>query len=98
MFKCKKCEEKDPQSEGAQAMNYKKYCEHVSALCPLTFIKCPFECGQVFTQDQLEAHITECPNGFRECDKCGMDVQIKELKNGQHDCIQSLKKIVQDKN
>ena len=43
-FRCSKCAKKDPDGEGAQSMAYQKYCEHVSAKCPETFFRCPFNC------------------------------------------------------
>ena len=77
-------------------MKYSKYCEHLSAKCPSSFFRCPYECGHstLFTQEQLALHVVECPNGFRECENCGIDVSNKEMANNEHNCVTSLKKIV----
>jgi len=77
-FRCSKCFAVNPDSEGAQPMNYFKYCDHLSSKCPESFFKCPYMCNpdRYFSQEEYYTHMFEnqCPNSFKECEGCQIEV------------------------
>ena len=78
-------------------MLYERYCEHISATCPCC-LRCPFMCDSdvLYTREELENHITVCPNAIVTCPKCDMEITNKELPD--HDCIEHLKNVIFQKN
>lgn len=95
-FQCLRCLSIDNEL-GSQVQSYQKHCEHISSSCPCS-LRCPFMCDTdiLFTRDELDNHITVCPNAIVTCPKCGMEIMNKESPD--HDCIEFLKNIIFQKN
>ncbi|KAM8947557.1 TNF receptor-associated factor 5 [Pelodytes ibericus] len=60
---------------------------HVRKFCPLYPVSCPYNCPETYPRDQLDDHLSVCPEAEQECPfaSYGCNVKVKRGKMKSHE-------------
>ena len=76
---------------------YKPAMEHKITCGGNGLVECPQGCGLGIKQEDIEFHIkNQCSETFEACKTCGEKIYSNREEGQTHDCIQTLKKLLEE--